>query len=115
MPSNVLRKNLKALCVRATRGIIEGRKQTNNQSEVKTMYEDKTLVCKDCGKEFTFSAGEQEFYAEKGFENEPQRCKECRQARKNSMRQNKEMYEIVCASCGKVDKVPFEPRKDKPL
>ena len=37
------------------------------------MYEDKTLVCKDCGKEFTFSAGEQEFYAEKGFENEPQR------------------------------------------
>ena len=35
------------------------------------MYEDKTLVCKDCGKEFTFSAGEQEFYAEKGFENEP--------------------------------------------
>ena len=68
------------------------------------MYEDKTLVCKDCGKEFTFSAGEQEFYAEKGFENEPQRCKECRQARKNSMRQNKEMYEIVCASCGKVDK-----------
>ena len=74
------------------------------------MYEDKTLVCKDCGKEFTFSAGEQEFYAEKGFENEPQRCKECRQARKNSMRQNKEMYEIVCASCGKVDKVPFEPK-----
>ena len=53
------------------------------------MYEDKTLVCKDCGKEFTFSAGEQEFYAEKGFENEPQRCKECRQARKNSMRQTR--------------------------
>ena len=79
------------------------------------MYEDKTLVCKDCGKEFVFSAGEQEFYAEKGFENEPQRCKECRQARKNSMRQNKEMYEIVCVSCGKVDKVPFEPRNDKPV
>ena len=90
-------------------------REGNDQSEVKTMYEDKTLVCKDCGKEFTFSAGEQEFYAEKGFENEPQRCKECRQARKNSMRQNKEMYEIVCASCGKVDKVPFEPRNDKPV
>ena len=42
------------------------------------MYEDKTLVCKDCGKEFVFTAGEQEFYAEKGFTNEPQRCKECR-------------------------------------
>lgn len=47
------------------------------------MYQDKTLICKDCGKEFVFTAGEQEFYAEKGFENEPQRCRECRQARKN--------------------------------
>ena len=37
------------------------------------MYEDKTLVCKDCGNEFVFTAGEQEFYAEKGFVNEPQR------------------------------------------
>ena len=38
------------------------------------MYEDKTLVCKDCGKEFIFTAGEQAFYAEKGFQNEPTRC-----------------------------------------
>lgn len=48
------------------------------------MYEDKTLVCKDCGKEFVFSAGEQEFYAEKGFQNEPIRCKDCRIARKTA-------------------------------
>ena len=79
------------------------------------MYEDKTLICKDCGKEFIFSAGEQEFYAEKGFENEPIRCKDCRVARKNSLRQSKEMYEIVCADFGKVDKVPFMPRNDKPV
>ena len=39
------------------------------------MFEDKTLVCKECGKEFVFTAGEQEFYAERGFQNEPQRCK----------------------------------------
>lgn len=39
--------------------------------------QDKTLICKECGQEFTFTAGEQEFYAEKGFQ-EPQRCKECR-------------------------------------
>ncbi len=44
---------------------------------------DKTLVCKDCGKEFVFTAGEQEFYKEKGFTNEPTRCKDCRIARKN--------------------------------
>ncbi|KOA18190.1 hypothetical protein CLHOM_30680 [Clostridium homopropionicum DSM 5847] len=43
---------------------------------------DKTLVCKDCGKDFVFTEGEQEFYKEKGFENEPVRCPECRKARK---------------------------------
>ena len=41
-------------------------------------YSDKPLNCRDCGKQFNFTAGEQEFYAEKGFENEPVRCKECR-------------------------------------
>ena len=45
-------------------------------------FEDKTLTCKDCGAEFIFSAGEQEFYAEKGFTNEPKRCKACRDAKK---------------------------------
>ena len=67
------------------------------------MYEDKTLVCKDCGAEFVFTAGEQEFYAEKGFQNEPTRCKACRQARK------------VCAECGKPTQVPFEPKEDRPV
>ena len=79
------------------------------------MYQDKTLVCKDCGNEFIFTAGEQEFYAEKGLENEPLRCKECRIAKKNSMRQARELYEIVCAECGKTDKVPFMPKNDKPV
>jgi hypothetical protein len=44
---------------------------------------DKTMKCKDCGKDFVFTAGEQEFYKEKGFANEPTRCKDCRIARKN--------------------------------
>ena len=43
---------------------------------------DKTLVCQDCGKEFIFTEGEQAFYKEKGFDNEPKRCVECRRARK---------------------------------
>jgi hypothetical protein len=46
-------------------------------------YTDKTLKCKDCGADFVFTAGEQAFYAEKGFQNEPTRCKDCRLARKN--------------------------------
>jgi CxxC-x17-CxxC domain-containing protein len=45
-------------------------------------YQDKTLVCSDCGQEFVFTAGEQEYYAQKGFTNEPRRCPDCRRARK---------------------------------
>ena len=52
-------------------------------------FTDKTLVCQDCGKEFTFTAGEQAFYKEKGLDNEPKRCKECRDKRK-AARSNKE-------------------------
>ena len=43
---------------------------------------DKTCNCKDCGSDFVFTEGEQEFYKEKGFDNEPQRCPDCRKARK---------------------------------
>ena len=79
------------------------------------MYQDKTLTCKDCGAEFVFTAGEQEFYAEKGFVNEQQRCKPCRDARKNASRQDREMYTATCASCGAEAKVPFQPREDRPV
>ena len=84
-------------------------------SEVVTMFQDKTLVCKECGNEFVFTAGEQEFYAEKGFENEPQRCKACRDARKQSTKAPKEMFDAVCASCGAACKVPFRPLEDRPV
>ena len=47
---------------------------------------DKTLVCKDCGADFVFTEGEQQFYAEKGFDNEPHRCPDCRKARKAARR-----------------------------
>lgn len=45
---------------------------------------DKTLVCRDCGKDFIFTEGEQEFYKEKGFDNEPTRCIDCRRAKKTA-------------------------------
>lgn len=86
------------------------------------MYEDKVLACKECGAEFTFSASEQEFYAEKGFTNEPGRCPACRAARKAQSRgnsgygrQQREMYPAVCASCGQETTVPFQPSGDKPV
>ena len=75
------------------------------------MYEDKTLVCRDCGKEFVFSAGEQEFYAEKGLAHEPTRCRECRSARKGTARPPRELFTAVCAVCGGEARVPFQPRE----
>lgn len=88
------------------------------------MSEDKVLACKDCGAEFTFSASEQDFYAEKGFTNEPGRCPECRAARKQQVRGNsggyssrpqREMFPAICATCGKETTVPFQPSGDKPV
>ncbi len=86
------------------------------------MVQDKTLTCRDCGQEFIFSASEQEFYAEKGFQNESGRCPACRQARKQASggrtgyaRQPRQMYPAVCASCGIETEVPFQPSGDKPV
>ncbi|HZX45665.1 MAG TPA: zinc-ribbon domain containing protein [Clostridia bacterium] len=85
------------------------------------MYQDKTLNCRECGRDFIFSASEQEFYAEKGFENEPARCPECRAARKAAHRggrgygRDRQMYQAVCAKCGKMAEVPFKPTSDRPV
>ncbi|MBQ9478167.1 MAG: zinc-ribbon domain containing protein [Selenomonadaceae bacterium] len=80
-------------------------------------FEDKTLVCKDCGKEYIFSAGEQEFYAEKGFENEPARCRDCRDKRRRSHEggEGRQMHKVICADCGKETEVPFLPKNDRPV
>jgi len=86
--------------------------------------QDKTLTCRDCSSEFVFTVGEQEFFAEKGFTNEPTRCPACRSARKASRgeggggfgaRREREMYPAVCAQCGKPTQVPFQPRDDRPV
>jgi len=82
------------------------------------MFQDKVITCKQCGAEFTFTAGEQEFYAEKGLTNEPQRCKNCRDSMKRDRRDRRgerQMYDAVCAHCGKPCKVPFEPKEDRPV
>jgi len=83
---------------------------------------DKNLTCKDCGAEFVFTASEQEFYAQKGFMNEPSRCPTCRQARKGrersgrsggGMRGERTMYNAVCTRCGVETQVPFQPKPDR--
>ncbi len=84
--------------------------------------EDKTLVCKECGNEFIFSAQEQEFYAEKGFQNEPARCFTCRKARKQMMnnrrgegQSERQLYTVNCSSCGVETQVPFKPTGIRPV
>ncbi len=102
-------------------------------------YADKVLKCRECGVEFVFSAGEQEFYASRGLMNEPGRCPACRAARRNRLSQSggmsggvgsssasfstergagrpqREMHPAVCAECGADTMVPFLPRNDKPV
>lgn len=83
-------------------------------------FQDKKINCKECGKEFIFSSGEQEFYKEKGLENEPVRCSNCRNKRRrdkgsDSGRREKAMHEITCAQCGQKAKVPFQPKEERPV
>ena len=104
-------------------------------------FADKMLTCRDCGMTFTFTVGEQEFYAQKGFVNEPTRCASCRQARKQTRnggsydgesygsssirsglgssygaaRGQREMHTTTCSACGHAAQVPFVPRGDKPV
>jgi len=100
-------------------------------------FADKTITCRDCGMDFVFTAGEQEFYASKGFVNEPTRCPSCRQARKNAMSsggssmrdvaprsgggvatapaRERVTYKTTCANCGQETTVPFVPRGTKPV
>ncbi len=83
---------------------------------------DKSLTCVECGQGFTFTVGEQEFFASKGFTNEPSRCPQCRAARRSQQggaggfdKPAREMHPAVCAQCGTDTMVPFRPRGDRPV
>jgi CxxC-x17-CxxC domain-containing protein len=101
------------------------------------MPADTTLTCRDCGNAFTFTSGEQDFYAARGY-SEPSRCPDCRAARKaerggggsyssyasggyggggggGGSRGAREMFSATCSSCGKEAQVPFRPSGDKPV
>jgi len=71
---------------------------------------DQEITCRDCGATFVFTAGEQEFYASKDL-SAPQRCKDCRAARKDQ-RRSREMHDAVCAECKAECQVPFKPRPE---
>jgi len=93
---------------------------------------DTTITCRDCGQAFTFTSGEQDFYASRGF-SEPSRCADCRAARKaqreaggpandtygsssyGGARSPRETFIATCSSCGQEAHLPFQPSGDKPV
>ncbi len=88
--------------------------------------QDRTIQCVTCGREFLFTAKEQEFFLSKGFK-DPRHCRECRQHRKQERDQaiaqvtgqtyqpGREMFKIVCANCQRESLVPFRPTTGKPV
>lgn len=82
-------------------------------------FQDQKLTCRDCGKEFVWTASEQEFYQQKGFQNAPVRCPACRALKKARMDGDRggqrQTFEITCSNCGRKDTVPFKPRGDRPV
>ncbi len=86
-------------------------------------FQDKAIQCADCGTDFSFTAEEQEFFQSKGYTNEPKRCPSCREARKTERNRSggdryglpRQMFDAVCADCGKDTEVPFEPTSGRPV
>ena len=87
---------------------------------------DRSLTCRDCNKQFVFTASEQDFFAQKGFTQDPGRCPECREARKaqrdsggsgyrTNDRPQRQMFTATCSGCGGVAELPFNPSGDRPV
>jgi CxxC-x17-CxxC domain-containing protein len=93
------------------------RHERPSEEDPERVYQDRTLTCRDCGEEFTFSAGEQAFYASKGLLNDPQRCASCRAAAKRARSSDgpREFHAAICGACGGQAVVPFAPRNDRPV
>ena len=98
-------------------------------------FQDRGIICRDCSQEFVFTAGEQEFYASKGLQNDPARCPDCRNSRRSARsalendagyiryggaasfggRTPRQMHPAACSLCGDMIEVPFIPRGDRPV
>ena len=80
-------------------------------------FADRSLSCRECANAFVWTAGEQEFYQQKGLLHEPQRCPDCRQRAKaeRAALRAQNTHDIVCSDCGQPGQVPFAPRTDRPV
>ncbi|MGB9123869.1 MAG: zinc-ribbon domain containing protein [Candidatus Angelobacter sp.] len=89
---------------------------------LKMDFQDKVLKCVDCGADFVFTAGEQLFFHDKQFKNEPKRCKNCKGKRAQALGlpQNGGNYQrvetkAVCSGCQRETTVPFKPTQGRPV
>ena len=79
-------------------------------------FVDRNLKCADCGNEFVFTAGEQLFFHDKQFKNDPKRCKDCKSKRGGSGKGNtRPETRTVCSQCGAETTVPFKPTQGRPV
>ena len=80
-------------------------------------FQDRILKCADCGAEFVFTAGEQHFFHDKNFKNEPKRCKACKGKRQGASASGSQRVETttVCSQCGRETTVPFRPPSQRLL
>jgi len=84
------------------------------------VFEDRVLKCVDCGADFEFTAGEQQFYHEKDFKNEPKRCKSCKAKRQSGSSERggsagRVETTAVCSHCGRETTLPFKPTQGRPV
>jgi CxxC-x17-CxxC domain-containing protein len=79
------------------------------------VFTDRILTCIDCGVEFVFTAGEQVFFNDKQFRNDPKRCKQCKAKRSSSGTRVRAETRTTCSDCGEETTVPFKPTQGRPV
>ena len=99
--------------------------QDQTKHDPTSEYQDRSIVCVDCGEDFTWTVGEQVFFHDKGLRNEPKRCKPCKQAKNDRLaaisfaqasgaKQRIEVT-VMCAQCNEQTTVPFYPSQGRPV
>jgi CxxC-x17-CxxC domain-containing protein len=78
-------------------------------------FQDRIIKCAECGADFVFTAGEQQFFHDKNFKNEPKRCKACKTKRQGAPGGGKTETRTVCSQCGRETTVPFRPTQGRPV
>ena len=88
-------------------------------------FVDRLLTCADCRQDFIFTAGEQLFFFDKQFRNDPKRCKPCKSRRAGGVATiagvpaaagiSRTETRTVCSECGLETTVPFKPTQGRPV